>query len=102
MSFRVNQRIICIDDTTPGCLAWKKDEALVKGRIYTVRRCFVWPNDGTLILWLNEVCRCKSAQMEWGRDIGYGAYRFRPIVERKTNIEIFQRLLVPTEKVPCL
>lgn len=30
---------------------------------------------------------------------GFGASRFRPIVKRKTSIEVFTRLLVPGSKV---
>jgi hypothetical protein len=97
--FRVGQKVVCVDAETLfphrlGTGSFQIDEALVNGAIYTVRRDFI-DHEGDRILWLEEVKRNERAKTFWGPDAGYGAWRFRPLVERKTSIEIFERMLTP-------
>jgi len=89
MTFRVGQKVVCIDDgDDPGLPAgeqsdWTPDERPIMGHIYTVRRCFI--ARGNLILHLDEIARSATAQETWGPDVGYGAFRFRPLAEKKTD-----------------
>lgn len=95
MTFHVGQKVVCVNagllPGQPPYTEWDEGEALVEGKIYTVRRCFV--EDGRLILWLDEVARSRRARLAWGNNVGYGACRFRPLIELKTDISIFKRIL---------
>ena len=92
--FRVGQKVVCVDPDSPsvsGRCMWEND-APVRGQIYTVRRCFVDFTD-TIVVWLEEIERGPMARAEWGDDIGYAAWRFRPLVSRPTDISIFHEIL---------
>lgn len=93
--FRVGQKVVCVDDSwrTPGP-GWGRTEAIVRGQVYTVHKCFI-DEDGDAIVWLAEVRRDKRVRFFWGEGIGYLSARFRPVVERKTDISVFQKLLQP-------
>lgn len=84
MVFRVGQKIICIN-ASPFAFGWPNPwavgEELTDGTIYTVLAV-----DGDAI----QIMEIKRP-FRWG----YAASRFRPIVERKTDISIFTRMLTP-------
>jgi hypothetical protein len=88
MSFHVGQKVVCINDQ-PGCGG---DIAPIrKGKVYTV----VAVTDGvahdgpdTGLVLAEDPPLPKFFK-------GYSARRFRPVVERKTNIEIFKAMLNP-------
>lgn len=92
MSFHIGQRVVCINDQMDGgATRWKDATYPVFGQIYTVRGMAVLP--GGLILRLEEII-CPT----FGRDneeAGFGADHFRPVIERKTDISVFQRMLNP-------
>jgi hypothetical protein len=94
--FRVGQKIVCVDSRS-GSGRWTDNDGPVEGSIYTVRRCFV-DGDGDAILHLAEIARGPVARMRHGDNAGYSATRFRPIVERKTDISIFTKMLTPSDK----
>ena len=94
MTFRVGQKVVCVD-AEPRAI-WYRDVPK-KGAIYTVAGTVVTPaiaerNEYGLLL--KEITNCLHY---------HGAYdpkRFRPIVERKTDISIFTEMLTPDlEKV---
>jgi hypothetical protein len=92
MTFRVGQKVVCI--TAPRKNGnWSGLHPSVKGRIYTVRETYTSPYNGKLSLrfeeHINPICPC------WDIECGYTAERFRPIVERKTDISIFTAMLRP-------
>lgn len=99
MAFRVGQKVVCVDaggdldGRSPGI--WAKGEEIVDGQIYTIHSMFPHPADGVLCLRLHEVKRDPAALIMWGHD-GYAASRFRPVVERKTDISIFTAMLNPS------
>lgn len=79
-------KVECIDDT--GWIGWG---TIVKGQIYTVKSRAT-SHTGEPAFHLVEVRSISGCP--------YFAQRFRPLVERKTSIEIFTRLLNPSpEKV---
>lgn len=102
--FHVGQKVVCINDGpssfTPNAV-WRDGEKIVKGIIYTVRRSHFF--EGIPCLWLNEVTRSNAARTRWGDDVGYGQWRFRPLIERKTDIgfAILKKICDDTDtKVP--
>ncbi len=88
--FRVGQKVVCVDsDSELGI--WVDDDAPIVGHIYTVRRTFYIPAGPCLDL--EEISRGPLARYAHGDNCGYGAHRFRPVVERKTDISIFTKML---------
>lgn len=93
MTFRVGQKVICIDvDSGPG--VWSDNDAPSVGTVYTVLGIHV-DEDDFLILRLVEISRGPIARSRYGNRAGYWAARFRPVVDRKTSIEIFTAMLKP-------
>ena len=96
--FRVGQKVVCINaGLLPGwrCFdGWLDNDAPTEGAIYTVTSVHA-DHDGDMVLHLAEIRRGPIARREWGEAVGYGIARFRPVVERKTSIEIFQKMLIP-------
>ncbi len=77
--FNIGQRVLCVDDS---------GTALVKrGKIYTVHGIGASPKLGLAMLWLGGV-----------PNGGMYARRFRPIVERKTDISIFTKMLTDNKE----
>lgn len=90
MNFRVGQKVVCVDASEKNG-RWFAD-APIEGRVYTIVG-FAETKRGTGLL-LQEIANdeefCGS----------YSPNRFRPIVERKTDISIFTAMLNPShEKV---
>lgn len=96
MTFRVGMKVECVDSHPGHGFSWEHQEAPVLGSKYTVTRVFI-DEEGDEIIHLQEIARDRVSQEWWGDDVGYRASRFRPIVERKTSIEVFQRMLNPSE-----
>lgn len=90
-TFYRDQKVVCVDARS-GIGIWRSEEEPIEGQIYTVRRCFI-TELGNEVVWLNEIARCAAARYQWGDDVGYGVYRFRPLCERKTDISIFTAML---------
>ena len=87
MSFHVGQKVVCVDASVNG----RGDKpALVEGNIYTIAH-IVTVNDK---VGFNLI----EAQIPKPLRIFYPAYRatrFRPVIERKTDISVFTALLNP-------
>jgi len=99
-NFRVGQKVVCINDT------WNEYHAQVvraldvvlpvKGEIYTIRSIIVRPHRSDLLL--HEII---NPIIEY--DIGpaeqhFNVLRFKPVVERKTDISIFKAMLNPSKE----
>lgn len=81
MTFRVGQKVVCVDDSGHEYLPYVAPR-LFRGKIYTIAMARI--NDyGTQSVGLVE---CNNG--EWG----YYSNRFRPLVERKTDIEWAHRI----------
>lgn len=87
MAFYVGQKVVCVDsfDERPWII-----QPAVEGRVYTVR--FVYPEDkyGPTHLLLHEL---KNPIAGNGHENSFGFWRFRPLVERKTSIAVFEKIL---------
>ena len=88
MAFRVGQKVICVDDANQD---WTPGETDVRrGKIYTIRsvNCFKQPG-----LYLVEINNPPMLTDSGFIERDFLQRRFRPIVERKTDISIFTRML---------
>ena len=95
MSFRVGQKVVCVN-AEPSADGYKV--ALIEGAVYTIieivdhagdRRCVREDTLGIIL------CEVQSPPYRIGFYGEFSAHRFRPVVERKTNISIFTRMLTP-------
>ena len=66
----------------------------VKGNIYTIRDILDVSYYGPCCR-LQEIVNQPRQYNEGFHEAGYGVYGFRPVVERKTDISVFQSLLTP-------
>lgn len=85
MAFRVGQKVECINDKPD---RWGRAVLVQKGEVYTVAAVFDWFGLPGLLL---EEVKTKEAP-------GWHALRFRPVVERKTDISIFTAMLTPSKE----
>lgn len=96
--FRVGQKVVCVDDNPNGDSGVFPKE----GSIYTVSWCSEWYNPissrALICVRLAEINRPKS---RLGFVFPYRATRFRPVVERETDISVFQKMLTD-HRLPAL
>jgi hypothetical protein len=89
VTFHIGQRVVCIDATpNPRCAVMP----LVRGRIYVVRtidRTRGWQAPGWGVLLEGIWIAYPGLRSEWAMH----PRRFRPIIERPTNIDVFKKLL---------
>lgn len=95
MTFRIGQKVVCVDDAD----FWSRSLVArpVKGAVYTVR-------DFTRGIDANGLCGEGVLLVGVNNPLGFGGNehgfkfaRFRPIVERKTDISIFTAMLTPNK-----
>lgn len=91
MNFRIGQKVVCIDAKhLPGM---RPDIPIVAGEIYTIR--WIGILRGVPMVRVEEHFRPNS----WPEpDIPMLAERFRPVVEKKTDISIFTEMLKPKQR----
>lgn len=98
-NFRVGQKVVCVDD---GWANWQLADmrsagisSPIKGEIYTVRA--VETLQGEAHVWLAEIVNPIVDYSDVGQnEQGWAPELFRPVVERKTDISVFTRLLNTT------
>lgn len=91
MTFRVGQKVVCVDDERPII----RIRPVIRGNVYTIRAVGEEPYyTGEYWVLLEEVRN--SARDDLG-ELAYRTTRFRPIVERKTDISVFTRMLKPSK-----
>lgn len=96
--FQIGQKVVCVADKWAGGYG---DEIFPQlGGVYTVRgidlhrlgsRCLVG-------LWLREIHNEKRLYARGIDEASFGADQFRPLIERKTDISIFKKMLTPKRK----
>jgi hypothetical protein len=94
MAFYVGQKVVCVDDIT----CWgppSEMDGLTKGRVYTIREFARHQTAGEFGVRLVEIVR----PLRWDDIIEqpFILRRFRPVVERKTDISIFTEMLDPSK-----
>lgn len=98
--FYVGQKVCCVNDdvhaefTQTSDVATPELDGLTAGVSYTVRRVGLCPIWNTPVLWVVEITR----PLWVGMEAGYHPLRFRPVVERKTSIEVFRAMLNPSKQ----
>lgn len=107
--FYVGQKVVLIDSKWNDPVWHENFQNLPKEKeIYQVRQVGFDiytkdDNSGTekdLSLWLEEIVNAKlrwSSSLEL-REHGFPAWRFRPLIEKKTSIAVFQEILVKVNK----
>jgi hypothetical protein len=97
MNFRVGQKVVCVDAShAPGCSRWGSPESvLTAGAVYTVREIGLNARGTAGVRLQERVLRGVYYHTRF-EDNFYGAWRFRPAVERKTDISIFTKMLTDT------
>jgi hypothetical protein len=90
MSFHVGQKVACIDDRPSG--PWTR-RWLVLHCVYTVARILP-PIDPEYQDHLGSTFGVDLLEIP-DKPNGFGGLRFRPIIERKTDISIFTAMLKP-------
>jgi hypothetical protein len=105
MTFRVGQKVVCVDGIFIDPRWYRSLERPVEKRVYTVRgyasveylNATREPNVRCLI-YLEEIVN-PPVMWDFGVDeIAWPALRFRPVVERKTDISIFTAMLNPSKE----
>jgi len=99
--FHVGQKVVCVnasemDEAPVGVRIVGDLDGLRKGAIYTVRSIYIDHVWGGACIRLHEIER-RPLSFFNGQyfESGYDPSRFRPIIERKTDISIFRAMLNP-------
>jgi hypothetical protein len=93
MTFRVGQKVVCVKEPHK---ANPRVTQPVVGKVYTVRQTYLsWPDSKPGIV-LDEIQN--GIHRASGQEYGFYASRFRPVVERKTDISIFTEILRKASK----
>lgn len=108
-NFHVGQKVVCVDDMAN--IEARKIPEIDKGRIYVIRKIgeqHVRGLGNVLSVWLEGVHRSDvdpwfdGFQLIEIEDFGFRLSRFRPVVERKTDISCFKAMLNPkNQQVPA-
>ena len=102
MSFYVGQKVECVDISRgfQNMLGdWSDDRELKIGAIYTIRAVGLYDDDAPVV-WLDEILIRRAPKGKKAKNVGdvpYGAWRFRPLIENKTDISIFTEMLKPKQ-----
>lgn len=95
MAFYVGQKVVCVADAVQPGRLWVDGVPPKEGAIYTIASIVI-NGSGTQALVLVEAPRGPISHALGA--YGYHAWRFRPIVERKTDISIFKAMLNPSDE----
>lgn len=91
MAFRVGQKVVCVDAAEPDLSKLRpakiwRSIGLVQGAVYTVAAVGLTHSHDPDALPCIQIVELKADHAIW-------AHRFRPVVERKTDISIFTKML---------
>lgn len=99
MNFRVGQKVVCIKGygsrRDVDCRIFPQT-----GRTYTIRAIEDGlENVGSTFFLLEEIYNEPYDYRRWGwQEPSFNAQRFRPVVEKKTDISIFTEMLKPKQR----
>jgi hypothetical protein len=97
MTFRIGQRVVCVDVRGWKPRMWKNWNYPNKGDVYTIREILA-DRDGLTCVRLVELLNRPGInfQLNIVDEPFFGGFRFRPVKE--TDISIFTAMLAPTPK----
>jgi hypothetical protein len=93
LMFYNGQKVVCVN-AVPLHKSAPDMDGLEEGRVYTIIDVTTWfsekvvEDNGLPIVRLFEIKRTRDGYDNWR--IGFGVWRFRPLVERKTDISVFK------------
>ncbi len=93
--FQIGQKVVCVDVSIKKRGRIPVTQHIKKNGIYTIRavgRDTVYFESEEQMVWLQEVRRSNYTH----EDAPFHAARFRPLVEKKTDISIFKKMLIPS------
>lgn len=85
--FRIGQKVVCVD-ASPGRISLRQHLSL--GVVYTIRGLDT-EDRRSLNLLLEGFADVYVTP--WKEPVGWGSWRFRPVVEKKTDISVFTEIL---------
>lgn len=91
----VGQKVVCINDSpfpSDEDIKWGETEAIYIDEIYTLKSIH-HDLDGALVFHLFEVERDRESRDQFSHLVGYGTWRFRPLLNKKTDISVFTDIL---------
>lgn len=91
MTFHVGQKIVCVTDTYTDSGWMFVPNKPKKGSVYTVRGITEMGRKNRIHL--EEIISPVQQWAEGFYEVGFLPFRFRPVQERKTSIEIFTAML---------
>ncbi len=92
--FNVGQKVECINGDRANYHAEYDYVLPAKGQIYTIREITL-SHRGNQYFRVNEIHQRPYVFAEGTIEPWFAALRFRPVVERKTDISTFTRMLTP-------
>lgn len=101
--FVVGQKVVLVRDFDPGVRADAAQDNIIlpeKGAVYTIRDIGLYCDEP--IVWLNEIVNEPRFYIDIFdvAEQGFDATRFRPVVEKKTDISVFTAMLTPAGRLP--
>jgi hypothetical protein len=98
--FQIGQKVVCVNDGPPsrcgevinGYTVINEMDGLKNGAVYTIRGFGICWDTQRPGLFLNEIVRPLDYD---GTETPFDRRRFRPAVQRKTDISIFKEMLAP-------
>jgi hypothetical protein len=95
--FYVGQKVVCVAEGIWKSFREQGFSVPVRGGIYTIRESYICPYGNIPGIRLIEV-RNPRCVGPLELEIGFYPQEFRPVVERKTDISIFTRMLNPSQE----
>lgn len=91
MNFKIGQKVVCIVDK------WEyrgtEMKLPLKDGIYQIRGFYLSPWGGPQVgLYLEEIVNPPRQWNEGYGECAFNAERFRPLIERKTSIAVFEKI----------
>lgn len=103
MTFRIGQRVVCINGVFIDKRWYHCETQPREGEIYTIRgfppQNYMTPPDTEPLYYLEEIVNTPVLWESGVFELAWPHRRFRPLVERKTDISIFTKML-DTAKTP--
>lgn len=103
MNYKIGQKVVCINNTPHPGRRWTGDIPVV-GRVYTVAGFTASLYDDAPCFLLEEIKNRSFIYHKFKKvriDMGYRTTRFRPVVEKKTDISELQKL-TKVKELECI
>lgn len=98
MTFHVGQKVVCVDGSEHSSCECSGAVMPVAGKIYTIREIRINPRSGIANFHLHEIHNdLVLSEVDGLGEPYFSSTRFRPIIERKTDISIFTAMLNPSQ-----